>query len=149
MDHIAQFVAVLACTFFTGAAVYISFVEHPARLACPTECALAQWIPSYRRAAVMQAGLAVLATIAGLVAWRLAGGVGWLWGTLLIFTVVPFTVLGIMPTNRRLLDPARDRGSSATRELLVRWGRLHAVRSVASLVASAMFLSLLLRTGGP
>ena len=34
MREIAQFVAVLACALFTGAAVYINLVEHPARMQC-------------------------------------------------------------------------------------------------------------------
>lgn len=33
MRQIAEFVAVLACGLFTGAAIYISLVEHPARMA--------------------------------------------------------------------------------------------------------------------
>jgi hypothetical protein len=43
--------------------------------------------------------------------------------------------VGILPTNKRLLDPTLDRGSTEAAALLVRWGRLHAVRSVLSGVA--------------
>jgi len=32
MRDIAEFIAVLSCSLFAGAAVYISLVEHPARL---------------------------------------------------------------------------------------------------------------------
>jgi hypothetical protein len=53
--------ATLATALFTGAAVYISLVEHPARLLCPTAHAVEQWRPSYKRAIVMQ----VLLVIAG------------------------------------------------------------------------------------
>jgi len=34
MQQIAESVAVLACSLFTGAAVYLSLVEHPARMEC-------------------------------------------------------------------------------------------------------------------
>jgi hypothetical protein len=61
-----QFVATLATTLFSGAAVYINLVEHPARMACGTELAATVFGPSYRRAAVMQVGLALAATIAGI-----------------------------------------------------------------------------------
>jgi len=37
MRQIAEFVAVFACSLFTGAAVYISLVEHPARMECGAE----------------------------------------------------------------------------------------------------------------
>jgi hypothetical protein len=141
---VIEFAAVFACTIFAGAAVYVTFVEHPARLTCSTECALSQWAPSYKRATVMQASLAIVATIAGLVAFWLGAGAGWLVGAAVIFSVVPITFLVIMPTNRLLLDPTRDRASSATRELLVRWGHLHAIRSVVGVIASLMMWRLLL-----
>ena len=32
MREITEFVAVLSCALFTGAAIYITFVEHPARM---------------------------------------------------------------------------------------------------------------------
>lgn len=39
MRQIAEFVSVLACSLFTGAAVYVSIVEHPARMECGVEIA--------------------------------------------------------------------------------------------------------------
>jgi hypothetical protein len=54
--------------------------------------------------------------------------------------VVPFTIVVIMPTNQRLLDPGLDRTSTEARDLLVRWGRLHAVRSLAGAVSFLIFV---------
>lgn len=108
--------------------------------------AFAQWAPSYQRATVMQASLAVPGALAGVAAWALGGGGGgWLRGAVLIGAVVPFTVLAIMPTNRRLLAPDRDPDAPDTRQQLEAWGRLHAVRSVLSLVATLLYLALLAR----
>lgn len=135
-----MFAAVFACALFTGASVYINLVEHPARLECGTEIAARQWAPSYRRATVMQVSLAVAAMAAGVTCWLRTGDVLWLAGAVLIFSVIPFTLLAIMPTNKQLLDPARDLASAETRRLLDGWGKLHAVRSVASLAATAIFL---------
>ena len=39
MRHIAEFVSMLACSLFAGAAVYLSLVEHPARMECGIEIA--------------------------------------------------------------------------------------------------------------
>ena len=60
MRQIAEFIAVLACGLFAGAAVYLSLVEHAARVECGTELAATEFAPSYRRATVMQANLAAL-----------------------------------------------------------------------------------------
>jgi uncharacterized membrane protein len=145
MTELVSFIAVLASSLFAGAALYISFVEHPARLACGTELAITQWAPSYRRATVMQVSLAVLATASGLVGWAQGAGALWLWGTLLILAVIPFTLVVILPTNKKLLDPNRNRGSEETRSLLETWGRLHTGRSALSLAASCIFIWLAMR----
>jgi len=42
--------ATLATALFTGTAVYVTLVEHPARLQGSSEFTVAQWRPSYRRA---------------------------------------------------------------------------------------------------
>ncbi len=135
-----QFLAVLATVVFAGAAIYINLVEHPARMGCATEIAATVWAPSYKRATVMQALLALIGFLSGLVAWLLGAGLMWLIAALFIFAVVPVTLIIIFPTNRKLLAPGRDLGSSETRELLVKWGQLHAIRSVLSLVASVIFI---------
>ncbi len=139
-----EFLAVLSCLLFTGAAIYINLVEHPARMSCDTKTAAMVWAPSYQRATVMQASLAILGFLAGVIAWGLGAGGLWLVSALLLGAVVPFTFIGIMPTNHALLAPGRDLSSAETRMLLERWGRLHAVRSLLSLVASILYLSLLL-----
>ena len=143
MLAIAQFLAVAATALFAGAAIYINLVEHPARMGCSTEIAATVWGPSYKRATVMQASLAIIGFLGGFAAWLLGAGLMWLVASLFILAVIPVTLLVIFPTNNKLLAPGRDLGSSETRELLVRWGRLHAVRSVLSLVATFMFIKLL------
>ena len=70
MRHIAEFVAVLACSLFTGAAVYLSLVEHPARMECGVEIAATEFAPSYRRATVMQASLAAVGLVSSIAANR-------------------------------------------------------------------------------
>ena len=121
---IFELIAILSCTIFAGAAIYINVAEHPARLECGVELAATVFGPSYNRAASMQASLAIVATIAG-VAVTLTGG-SWLWcvGAFCIFFVLPFTFLAIMPTNKQLLAPETDRSSPHTEALLKRWGIL-------------------------
>jgi hypothetical protein len=149
---------------FAGAAIYITLVEHPARVACGTATALAQFGPSYRRAAAMQALLAAGGCLAAIGAW--AAGRGWLvlvgglaavgaWmregGAVVLIAgvalgaVIPFTLIVIFPTNKQLLDPALDRRSPEATALLARWGKLHAVRSAAG---TASFVLLALRLAG-
>ena len=59
--------------------------------------------------------------------------------------VIPFTLIVIFPTNKKLLDRSLDKRSELASKLLTRWGRLHAVRSVLSLIAFLIFIFLLAR----
>jgi hypothetical protein len=93
----------------------------------------------------MQATLALLGAFAALWRWDLGGQLGWLLGGLLLGAVVPFTFIVILPTTELLLDISLDLNSPGSAALLARWGRLHAVRSAASLVAFLIFVCLLVR----
>ncbi len=135
--------ATLATALFTGAAVCITLVEHPARLQFSSGIAVAQWRPSYKRATVMQASLAIVGTLLSIVAWVDGAGVVRLVAGLLLGSVVPFTLIVITPTNKRLEDRDLDTSSDLARHLLKRWGHLHAVRSGLSLIA--LFLMIFLR----
>jgi hypothetical protein len=93
----------------------------------------------------MQASLAILSCLAGVGAWRLSGDILWLVGAVIIGLVVPFTLIAIMPANYKLLQLNRNLASDETRELLHKWGKLHSLRSVLSLIASLIYLVLLVR----
>jgi len=144
MRQIAEFVAVLACSLFTGAAVYISFVEHPARMECGVDIAAAEFPPSYRRASVMQRILAAVGLLSSIAAWLAGSTFWWAIAGVLLGSVIPFTLIVILPTNKQLLNPALDRRSVQTGRLLTRWGALHAVRSVLSALALLLLLYLLI-----
>jgi hypothetical protein len=132
---ILELVALLCTGLFAGAAIYVSLVEHPARLECGPALAIAEFGPSYRRGAVMQASLAVGGCLAAVAGWTQGSATPVLIAGVLLGSAVPFTLIAILPTNKRLLDAGLDRGSPEAAALLARWGRLHAVRSVVSVVA--------------
>lgn len=140
IQEFAKFLSTFCCSIFAGAAIYINLVEHPARMECGTETAAEEFGPSYRRAAVMQAPLAAIGSVFSSVAWLTGAGVWWLIGGILLGLVVPITLILIAPTNKQLLAPTLDKGSLQAEELLLRWNRLHAVRSVLSSISLIIFL---------
>jgi Domain of unknown function (DUF1772) len=143
MRQIAEFVAVLACGLFAGAAVYVSLVEHPARMECGVEIATAEFPPSYRRGTIMQVTLAAVCLLSSIGAWLAGATFWWVVAGVLQVLVIPFTLIVILPTNKQLLNPALDRRSAQAGQLLARWGKLHAVRGVLSGAALLLFLYLL------
>ncbi len=141
MSVLAELLATLTAGLFTGAALYITLVEHPARLSCGPVIAVTEFRPSYKPAAVMQATLALLGAVAAAARWVMGSALGWLIAGILLGAVIPFTLFVILPTNKRLLDRSLNLDSPETTILLTRWGRLHAVRTGLSLVAFLMFLA--------
>jgi uncharacterized membrane protein len=135
-----ELIAAFCTALFAGAALYVSLVEHPARLELGTAAAMREWRPSYRRATVLQASLAVAGLLAAVGAWIEGRGTAVLIAGLTLGSVVPFTLMIMFPTNRRLSDPALDTGSAEAAVLLAKWNRLHAVRSAAALVALVILL---------
>jgi Anthrone oxygenase len=96
--------ALTAAAIFTGAAVYVNVAEQPARLTLDDRALLTEWKPSYKRGFAMQAPLALLGCVFGLIAWWQTSHAGFLMGAFAIFAPWPWTILGIKPTNDALLE---------------------------------------------
>jgi Domain of unknown function (DUF1772) len=137
---LSGYLALMSAAFFTGAAFYISFAEQPARLGLDDRALLAQWKPAYKRGFAMQAPLAIIGFILGIVAWRLTGKATFLIGAILLVANWPWTMFGIMPTNKVLMATELEEAGPDTRLLILKWNRLHSVRTVLGFLATLAFL---------
>jgi hypothetical protein len=134
-----QFALVVAA-IFAGAAVYINVAEQPARLRLDDRGLLTEWKPAYKRGFAMQASLAVMGFVLGLLAWWQTGSRVWLLGAVVLITNWPYTLLVIMPTNQKLMATKLGGAGPETRALIRKWNRLHAVRTALGFMATAIFL---------
>lgn len=125
---------------FAGAAYYVNEAEQPARLALDDASLLAQWKLSYARATKMQAGLALLSGIFGVVAAFQTGDWRWWPGAILILANWPYTLLVVKPLNDQLNATEKAKAGAASRALIVKWARLHAVRTALGILAAALYL---------
>ncbi len=132
--------ALASAAVFTGAAIYVSVAEQPARLKLDTQALLTEWQPSYERGAAMQASLAIVSGLLGLIAFILTYDWRWVLGAALILAPWPYTMFIIMPTNHVLKATLPAQANAQTRELVQQWGRLHIGRSALGLLATAAYL---------
>ena len=65
---------------------------------------------------------------------------GELLGAIVLLANWPYTIFVITPTNRRLMDTPPEAATAETRQMIERWGALHAGRSALGVAAALIFL---------
>ena len=130
--------ALIAAALFTGAALYVNISEQPARLLLDDQSLLDEWKPAYKRGTLMQAPLAIVGFLLGMLAWWETDSLAWAIGGILMLANWPVTLFVIMPTNQRLM--ATEIAGPESRVMIMKWGRLHAIRTVLGFGASIAFL---------
>jgi Domain of unknown function (DUF1772) len=111
-----------------------------ARLQLDNRSMRVEWKPAYRRGYIMQASLAIVGGLFGIVAYLSTLDWRWLLGAVVLLANWPYTIFVIMPTNRLLMDTTPEAATAETRRMIERWGALHAGRSALGLAATLVFL---------
>ncbi len=145
MHLLFEVITTLATGLFVGAAIYINLVEHPARIEGGTAAAVRGFGASYRRGARLMGSLIMLGGFSAMAVWLTGSSAWWLAGASLLLMLIPYTLLLVLPINNRLLSPDLEKDSERVAKLLVRWGRLHTVRSLLGLMSFLIFIILLVR----
>uniref|UniRef100_K3X528 Uncharacterized protein n=1 Tax=Globisporangium ultimum (strain ATCC 200006 / CBS 805.95 / DAOM BR144) TaxID=431595 RepID=K3X528_GLOUD len=148
IEALLQIAATGLAGIFAGSATYISAVQHPALLKtdASTEFQSTFFRNMYFDAARMQAPLAVGSGISALVTYYLqrdrasadeVAPLLWLSSGCAMIAIVPYTKVNMLGVNYQLIDTKLcvAQGPKWMQQMLVRWGRLHSVRTGLSLLA--------------
>jgi hypothetical protein len=143
MQTIFELSATLATGLFTGAALFISFVEHPAWMELSPSLAVQEFVAAYRRMVIMQPSLAFLGGLGAVLSWWWGASVWWLAGGAAMGSLFPYTAFRMLSINNQLHDPGLDKNPARAMDLLGQWGRRHRIRVLIGLASFLLFLALL------
>jgi len=124
---------------FTGASFYVNWVEQPARLALDEEALLSEWGPSDSRAVALLAALALMAAIAGFIAYFESQDVRWAFGALIIIASWLYSLFVMAPLDNQIRS-LRGGQVAAARALVRQWGIVESGLTAIGLAAVVVFL---------
>jgi Anthrone oxygenase len=132
-------IALVFAAAFAGAAVYVNWVEQPARMALDGEALLDEWAPSDSRGVALLAAFALVAAVAGFIAYFESDDVRWVFGALIVISTWPYAFFVMAPLNNQILS-LKGGDVSAARALVRQWGLVESGFAAIGVLAVAMFL---------
>ena len=124
---------------FTGASFYVNWVEQPARLKLDDAALLSEWGPSDSRGVSLLAALALLAAIAGFIAYFGSQDVRWAFGAIVMILSWPYAFFFMSPLDNQIRS-LRGGEVAAARALVRQWGIVESGMTAMGLAAVFIFL---------
>jgi hypothetical protein len=124
---------------FAGASFYVNWVEQPARLKLDEEALLSEWGPSDSRGVSLLAAFALLAAIAGFIAYFELQDVRWAFGALIIIASWLYAYFLMAPLDNQIRS-LRGGEVAAAQALVRQWGIVESGLTAIGAAAVLMFL---------
>lgn len=125
---------------FTGASLYVNFVEQPARLKLDDAALMKEWETSDHRGFALLAGLSLLSALLGFVDYKTSDDVRWLAGAAAIIAAWPFMFYAVSPLDNRILALISAEDGADARKAIVLWGELELALTALGALATALFV---------
>ena len=124
---------------FTGASFYVNWVEQPARLKLDDAALLSEWGPSDSRGVSLLIALALVAAIAGFIAYFGSEDVRWAFGAIVMILSWPYAFFFMSPLDNQIRS-LRGGEVAAARALVRQWGIVESGMTAMGLAAVFIFL---------
>ena len=125
-----------------GVALTASVIIHPILVMIDKIVAIEVFKPFFDKTHILVLILSIFITMLALVYSIFTGNLWWVGVSLLLHLNGPYTLLFMMPINKRLMDKNVDAGSEKTAEDFKKWGELHLVRTVLNGIIFLAFVIL-------
>ena len=137
----SQNIALFCCALFTGAATYVSLVEHPTMVEGGRELTGTYTLLAQPRPVFFQTSFAIMGSLAGISAGVTGSAAWWLAGGVVLGIAALLHLFVVMPETHRLIE-ASESGDPKVRESvsLGRLAGLHAMQSLAGLASLFTFI---------
>ena len=125
-----------------GVALTATVIVHPILVMTKKTTAVEVFKPFFDKTHILVLILSIFVTILALIYSLFSGNLWWFGVSLLLHLNGPYTLIFMMPINKRLMDTNVDPLSKQTANDLKKWGRLHLVRTVLNGVIFFAFIVL-------
>ena len=132
--------ALAAAGAFTGASLYVNFVEQPARLKLDDTALMKEWETSDHRGFALLAGLSLASAVFGFIDYKSSDDVRWLAGAATIVAAWPFLFYAVVPLDNRILALIAAEDGADARKSIELWGKLELALTALGALASALFV---------
>jgi hypothetical protein len=131
--------ALAAAGAFTGASLYVNFVEQPARLKLDDRGLMKEWETSDHRGFALLAGLSLVSAILGFIDYKGSEDVRWLAGAATIIAAWPFMFYAVSPLDNRILALIAAEDGAEARKSIELWGKVELALTALGALAVALF----------
>lgn len=123
-----------------GVALTASMVVHPILITITKTTAIELFKPFFDKTHIIVLVLSILVSCIALAASFISGYWSWFIISLIMHLNGPYTLIFMMPLNRRLMAEDVDPHSEQTSNDLVKWGKLHALRTALNGLIFLVFI---------
>lgn len=142
MTHLLNLCILLFTGALFGIALSASVIIHPILVSSKPEAALAIFKPFYGKTHMWILILSITITIMALAYSILTANWWWFIVSLFMHINGPYTLVFMMPLNKRLLNENTDPYSEETKNDLKEWGGLHFIRTCLNAIVFLGFIYL-------
>ena len=125
-----------------GVALTATLIVHPILVTTKKTTAIEFFKPFFDKTHIMVFILSIFVTILALIYSLFSGDLWWFATSLLLFLNIPYTMIFIMPLNRRLMNENVNPFSKQTENDLNKWGKLHLARTLLNGIIFLAFIIL-------